>query len=46
MILLKNVLRDDRFIEESKVFSLDLILTILKSDRSEKDIKELLIKAL
>jgi len=39
VILLKNVLKDPRFVDESKSFGVDLISSIISSSQSQEDFK-------
>ena len=46
MILLKNVLKDDRFINEGKVFGVDLITSVIRTPQCQEDFKLLVINTL
>lgn len=46
VILLKNVLNDPRFVEEAKVFGVDLISSIIRSPQCTEDFKQLVLKTL
>lgn len=46
MILLKNVLKDPRFVEEGRLFGIDLISNIVKSPLIQEDFKQLVIRTL
>eukprot|EP00347_Sterkiella_histriomuscorum_P012506 403368320 len=46
VLLLKNVLNDPRFVDESKVFGIDLISGVIQSDRCQEDFKTLVMKTL
>ncbi len=46
MILLKNVLRDPRFVEEGKLFGIDLLTNVIRDPRIQEDVKLLVVKTL
>jgi len=46
VILLKNVLQDPRFVEEGKVFGVDLISSVVRSPQCEEDFKQLVMRTL
>ena len=46
VILLKNVLKDDRFINEGKVFGVDLITNVIRTPQCQEDFKLLVINTL
>jgi hypothetical protein len=46
VILLKNVLNDSRFVEEGKMFGVDLISGVIRSPICEEDFKNIVIKTL
>jgi hypothetical protein len=46
VILLKNVLQDPRFVEEGKVFGVDLISSVVRAPRCEEDFKQLVMRTL
>jgi hypothetical protein len=46
VILLKNVLNDPRFVQEGKLFGVDLISGVIRSPQCEEDFKSIVIKTL
>lgn len=46
VILLKNVLKDPRFVQEGKTFGIDLISNVIRSSQCEEDFKNIVIKSL
>lgn len=46
VILLKNVLNDPRFVQEGKLFGVDLISGVIRSPQCEEDFKRIVIKTL
>jgi hypothetical protein len=46
VILLRNVLKDPRFVQEGHIFGVDLISGIIRSSRCQEDFKQLVIKTL
>jgi len=43
LVLLKNVLKDPRFVEESKTFGLDLILHVINTPECKKDVQDMIL---
>lgn len=46
VILLKNVLQDPRFVEEGKLFGIDLLTNVIRDPRIQEDVKLLVVKTL
>ena len=46
VILLKNVLQDPRFVEEGKLFGIDLLTNVIRDPKIQEDVKLLVVKTL
>jgi hypothetical protein len=46
VILLKNVLQDPRFVEEGRLFGVDLLTNVIRTREIQEDVKLLIVKTL
>ena len=46
VILLKNVLQDPRFVEEGRLFGVDLLSNVIRTPQIQEDVKLLIVKTL